>query len=57
VADADGQHTAEGIEVPIALIVPDVFALASFECERFLVVSRYGRKEKFLVLTDGLGER
>ena len=51
VADADGQHTAKTIEIPVALIVPDVFALAFDQSERLLIIGRHGREKKFLVLT------
>src|SRR5947209_1636085 len=55
VADAHGEHAAEAVEVLVALIVPDVLALAADERERLLVVHGDRGEKKFLVLLDGLG--
>ena len=52
VPDADGKNSAETIEIFAALIVPNVFALASDERKRLLVISCHGRKKKFLVLLN-----
>ncbi len=42
--DADREHAAKAIEIPVALIVPDVLTLALNESQRFLVISGHGRK-------------
>ena len=55
VADADGQHAAEAIQITIACIVPDVHAFAAHERDRLLVIGRDGREEKLFMLADNFG--
>ncbi|MCC6825479.1 MAG: hypothetical protein IT172_07035 [Acidobacteria bacterium] len=44
--NAYGQHAPKRIEVAIALIVLDVFAFASDQSDRFLIVHRDRRKKE-----------
>ena len=53
VADADGEHAAEAVEVLVARVVPDVLPLAADEGERLLVVRGDRGEEEFFVLADG----
>ncbi len=52
--DAHRQHTAKAIEITIALVIPDVFALAFDHGQRLLVIGGNGRKKKFLMLVGSL---
>src|ERR1051325_2542413 len=54
-SDADGQHSAKGVEVLVPLFIPDVTAFASYQRERLLVVGRDGGKKKFFMFANCLG--
>ncbi len=48
--NANRQHAAEAIEIFVALLVPNLFALAFDDGDRLLVIHRHGREEEFLML-------
>src|SRR5690606_42077333 len=55
-ANTYGQYAAEAIEIAVAGVVPDIFALAADESERLFVIGGNGGKQKFFVLADGVGD-
>jgi hypothetical protein len=55
VADTDGQHATEAVEVLVALIIPNVKTLTPHNRDRLLVIGRDCREEKLFVLADGFG--
>jgi len=57
VPDADRQDAAEAVEIFIARLVPDVFALAPDQRDRLLIISGDRRKKKLPMFANGFGNR